>query len=172
MKTFLEYMTARDLDLTTREAELLLRARNELEKQDFRDIVDRSGSLEDPFVWVRLPEDVGGGVRVYCIFGSLAYRPQQSPDSHPLGRGEKVIGTETRKREERQKEDGTTEKPMDYSFHPDFSAVGRLPGELRGFTERLRKMQKNSQAGIAFPQQRAVRFLGFWADPPKSIPVY
>lgn len=173
MKTFLEYMSVRDLDLTRKEVELLLRARNKLEGSGFKEVVDQTGNLEDPFIWVPLPSDLGGGLRVYVIFGSLALRPQETPTSFPVGRAEKVEGRHTKEREERQR--GEDEEPSSYNlaFDPDYSSVKKLPGEIRNYIHELREAQRKArEKGIAFPQQQGLKFQGFWASPPSAIPLY
>lgn len=168
MQTFFEYLAtqpSRFEDLDSKEVELLLKVRNRLEKSDFGEgLVDHTGSLDNPHLWVPLPKDIGGGIRVYMVFGSLAARLQAAPNTPPVGKAFKIEGN----KEKKDDKDGGDEECQD----PDFSVITNLLGEIHRIINTLREDQKKRQAAISARPGQAVQFKGFWPDNPSSIPVY
>lgn len=160
METFLEFLsgfTRKRHEMTDDEIALLLKARSRIVDSDLKKgIVDKTGSLEDPYFWIGIHEnDGGGGVRVYVIFGDLAIRLQRSPGTFPHGPATKVTALKGDEEEER--------KPGEEMTKVDTTGVSRLYGEIKNLIRKTKKTMDKRKIRLHF-QNDPAQFQSFWSN--------
>ena len=154
MKTFNEYLQfspKRQIRLTHYEIKLLFKCRDKLEHSPYgKGMVDHSGKIHDPFIWVRLPVDLGGGLKIYIINGDVAIRFQSSPSAVSVGKAHKVHSKSSLVAPEKDPTKATDIElgSEDPRYNPDYAAANNLLAEIGHMVSELRKYKESLKKKI------------------------
>lgn len=162
METFLEFMSSRNFSPTHDEITLLLKARNKLEDLEWvEDVKDFTSKVDNPYLWIPLPDDVGGGLRIYVITDILAMRKQDKPESLPFGKPLAVLRKRIREKEDEDEIKSYVDEPEKQVKDFD-SSIDRLPGEIMNFIRERREDKTQRDKALKNRFGSRIQFNPFW----------
>lgn len=168
MITFLEYLNLNPrqrIKPSQEEVRLLYHCRDKLEVSPYgRGLVDKGGRILNPYLWIPLPEDIGGGLRIYTTHGGIAVRLQPTPEGLPVGKAYRVEVSPTEK--------GSPPATPEGGKKPDPTVFPNLMGYINRLISEIRKAKKDHQARSMVPNVDPIPFRPFWPDPPEPSPIY